>query len=143
MMAPQLAMASVPRRTVRLRPSSGRSFRTTAKPNSSASAAAPSYCVTTVTQANSSRGTASSARRSSVFPSITASSLLRPKRLPLPAAITRQPMRSSAMPSPSFLPCSVSASVCPVKTRRIVIHEIKSRPPCTFCALCAIIPMNT
>lgn len=95
-------MASVPRRTVRLRPSSGRSFRTTVKPNSSASAAAASYCVTTVTCANSSAGTASSERRSRLFPSTTASSLLRPKRLPLPAAMTRQPMRSSAMQTTLF-----------------------------------------
>ena len=81
---------------VRLSPSSGRSFRTTSKPNASASAAASSYCVTTATRQNDRDGTASSARHSSVLPPTSASSLFRPKRLPQPAAITTHPIRSSS-----------------------------------------------
>ena len=85
------ASACVPRRTVRLSPSPGRSLRTGSKPNSRARAATAGYCVTTATRSNTPAGTASNARRMSGLPSSSASSLFAPKRTAFPAAMMTQP----------------------------------------------------
>ena len=91
----QSAIACVPRRMVRLMPSSGRSFRIVSKPAREASSRSAGYCETTVTRANISAGIAASASENRLCPSKRAVSLFSPKREAFPAAMTRQPARSA------------------------------------------------
>ena len=128
------ASACVPRRTVRLSPSPGRSLRTGSKPNSRARAATAGYCVTTATRSNTPAGTASSARRMSGLPSSSASSLFAPKRTAFPAAMMTQP--SMVIPPVCIdrdKTRTPDLSLCPSGCGRppgLSLRALRARKPC-------------
>ena len=127
------ASACVPRRTVRLSPSPGRSLRTGSKPNSRARAATAGYCVTTTTRSNTPAGTASNARRMSGLPSSSASSLFAPKRTAFPAAMMTQPSMvippvciDRGRPPPEFVPAPLRMEQAP----SLSLRALRARKPC-------------
>ena len=156
------ASACVPRRTVRLNPSPGRSLRTGSKPNSRARAATAGYCVTTATRSNTPAGTASNARRMSGLPSSSASSLFAPKRTAFPAAMMTQPSMvippvciDRGRPPPEFVPAPLRMEQAPSLSLRALrarkpcrlalpLGELAAQPPEreTWLSLCLLLPFE-
>ena len=132
-------ICAIPRAMVWLSPRSGREFSTGRKPISRASSMPWGYWVTTATRAKHDAGTTSRARRSKVFPSTRASSLLLPKRRAFPAAMTMQPIFIGSHP---FLLVICSYLFSPTRRRAIRPRAgiCSTRIISSACAPCQAIP---
>ena len=93
-----------------------------------ASASISAYWLTTTTRTSSPRGTASSARRIMRTPPTFSSSLLRPKRRALPAAMTTQPIflrKTDHAPLVSHsIPARAAQRQCFCAIRRLVLRKV-------------------